>query len=173
MIFHLSEILKEDKKISLLQSLHPLGPYRLGNLLLPKCRKLENLKTLALVRVLLEAGANPNVAVDELHGNASLHVVAGLSDRQLGDAAERLLIEFGAKLHQVNKGEKTAPDIWIELNETEDKWNEDIGGWSERPEWCLPVRTLQCLSARVIRMHRLPYADGNTPATLHSLIELR
>jgi len=174
MIFHLPEILKEHEKYSLIQSLRPLGRYRLGNLLLPACRKLVNLETLALVRVLLEAGANPNVLpFDELHGNASLHVVAGLSDRQLGDAAGRLLIEFGAKLHQVNKAGKTALDIWIELNETEDKWNEEIGGWSERPEWCLPVRTLQCLSARVIRMHRLPYADGNTPATLHSLIELR
>ena len=66
-----------------------------------------------------------------------------------------------------------ALDIWIELNEMEVDPDDEADRWSGRPEWCLPVQTLQCLAARVIRANKLPYADGITPATLHSLIELR
>ncbi len=33
--------------------------------------------------------------------------------------------------------------------------------------------TLLCLVARVIRVHKIPYAVGRTPTVLHSLIELR
>jgi len=93
-----------------------------------------------------------------------------MSDRKLGDTAGLLLVDFGAKLHQVNKAGKTALDIWIELNETEGNWNEEAGGWRARPEWCLPVQTLLRLAARVIRVNKIPYADGKTPAVLHSLI---
>ena len=121
---------------------------------------------------LLEAGADPNVDVT-FAGNSSLHVVAGMSDQKLGDAAGLLLVEFGANLHQVNKAGKTALDVWIQLNEKEDEWNEEAGGWSARPEWSLPVQTLQCLAARVIRVHKIDYTNGKTPTVLHSLIELR
>jgi len=173
MIFHLPGILEKHETASLTQSLRQLGPHRLGNLLLLVCRNLSSFEALALVRVLLEAGADPNVVVDELLGNTLLHVAAGLSDRKMGDVAGLILIEFGAKLHRVNKAGKTALDIWIELNETKDNLNEALGGCSARPEWCCPLRTLLRLAARVIRVHKLPYADGNTPVTLHSLIELR
>jgi len=173
MFFRLPEILDDHNTASLTRSLRLLGPHRLGILLLPACRKLSNLKALALVRVLLEAGADPNVDVDRLHENASLHVVAGMSDRKLGDAACLLLVEFGAKLHQVNKAGKTALDIWIHHNETDDKWNEEAGGWSARPEWCCPLPSLLRLAARVVRVHKIPYADGKTPAILHPLIQLR
>jgi len=174
MIFHLPKMLNKDKTASsLIQSLRLLGPYRLGILLLPVCQKLGNVKALSPVRALLDAGADANVAVDERHGNASLHVAAGLSDRKLSDAASLLLVEFGASLHQVNKAGKTALDVWIQLNETEVNWNEEAGGWSARPEWCCPLPTLLRLAARVIRVNKIPYADGKTPSVLHSLIELR
>ena len=172
MIFHLPTILNERDTTSLIQSLRLLGPYRLGNVLIPACQKLGYFKSLALVRFLLEAGADPNVSVENLHGNATLHFAAMVIDRKLGDAACRLLVEFGAKLHQLNNAGNTALDIWIERNETEDNWNEEAGGWSTRPEWCCPLPTLLHLAARVIRVHKLPYADGATPANLHSLIEL-
>jgi len=172
MFFQLPKILNERETTSLTQSLRLLGPSRLGYLLLQTCLKLGNFKDLALVRLLLEAGADPNVDVT-FAGNSSLHVVAGMGDRKLGDAACLLLVEFGAKLHQVNKAGKTALDVWIELNETEDNWNEEAGGWSARPEWCCPLPTLLRLAARVIRVNKIPYADGKTPTVLHSLIELR
>jgi len=170
---HLPETQNELNKASLAQSLRFLGPHQLGNLLLQSCKKLSNFESLAVNRVILEAGADPNVAVDELHGNASLHIVAALTNRQLGDKAGHLLVGFGAKLHQVNKAEKTALDIWIELNEAEDDLVEEDDKWSARPEWCLPVPTLLSLAARVIRVHKIPYNDGKTPASLRPLIELR
>ncbi len=143
--------------------------------MLPTCNRLFYFKSLAVVRLLLDAGAYPNVAVTELHrnqhGNASLHIVAGMSDRKIGDAAGLLLVEFGAKLSQVNKAGKTALDIWIELNETED-YRVDEWSSSTRPEWCCPLQTLLCLAARVIRIYKIPYADGATPTILYPLIEL-
>jgi len=33
--------------------------------------------------------------------------------------------------------------------------------------------TLLHIAARVIRVHKIPYADGETPTNLHSLLELR
>jgi len=117
---------------SLSQTLHRLGPHRLGDLLLRTCYYYVR-------------HSKPYLA----------------------------LVEFGAKLYQVNKAGKTALDIWIELNETEVNWNEETGGWSARPEWCHPIPTLLRLTARVIRTHKIPYADGKTPINLHSLIELR
>jgi len=116
---------------------------------------------------------NPNLFVDGDTGDASLHFSARMSDRQLGDAACRLLIEFGAKLHKANTAGKTALDTLIELNETEDNLVEKAVNLSTRPEWCQPVQTLLCLAARVIRVHKIPYADGATPTNLHSLIELQ
>ncbi len=173
LILNLPEMSNVHNTISLTLSLRQLGPCQLGNLLLQSCKHLNHFKSLALVRVLLEAGADPNVAVDELHENASLHVAAGLSDRKLSGTAGRLLVEFGAKLHKVNNAGKTAVDIWIEFSETGDNWNEEAGGWSARPEWCLPVQTLLRLAARVIRVNKIPYANGKTPTVLHYLIQWR
>jgi len=141
--------------------------------LLQSCGNLKTYKSLAIVRVLLDAGADPNLDVDEVTGYAPLHIVAGMSDRKLGDAVCRLLVEFGANLHRVNKGGKTALDIWIELHKTEDNWNEEAHKCSTRPEWYRRVPTLLCIAARVIRIHRIPYADGATPTILYPFIELR
>ena len=127
---------------------------------------------MAIIRVILDAGVFPDLHVDCNTGDASLHFAAKLSDRKLGDAACRLLVGFGANLHQVNKAGKTALEMWIELNETEGDLFEEDDKWSSRPEWCRPVPTLLCLAARVIRVHKIFYIDGNTPVTLHALIEL-
>jgi len=159
---------------SLTQSFRLLGPRRLGFQLLSACRMIDDFKDLSSIRILLEAGAEPNVAVDEFFGNASLHFVAGMRDRKLSDIAGRLLVEFGAKLNKVNKAGKTALDIWNERKEMECKWNnEETVRWNARPEWCCPLPTLLNLAARVVRVHQIPYTDGRTPVALHSLIELR
>jgi len=158
----LLEMSNEHIRESLIQSLNQLGPCRLGNLLLQSCEDLEYFNSLALVRVLIDAGADPNVAVDKNEGNTSLHVAAGLRNRQLGDAAGRLLVEFGAKLYKVNKAGKTALNVW---NETRKNWN-------ARPDWWCPLPTLLGLAARVIRVNKIPYAEGKTPSILHALIEL-
>jgi len=174
MVLRRPEISNKKNTASLIQSLRLLGPRLLGFKLLPACRKLNNLKDLASIRNLLEAGADPNLVVDGFLGNPSLHFVAGMRDRKLSDIAGRLLVEFGAQLNKVNKAGKTALDTWIDRKKIESKGNNGASiGWSVRPEWCCPLPTLLILAARVVRVLKIPYADGKTPIVLHSLIELR
>jgi len=189
MIFGLPELSDEHNTgflnclSQLLRHLEPyLGPDRLGNLLFSWCpysfseiQDDPNLEfiNLARIRVLLEAGADPNATNQTYYGgnNTLLHFVAAMGDRELGDAAGRLLVGYGAKIALPNRAGKTALDIWIEKNETEEKWNEELGGWSARPEWCCPLPTLLNLAARVIRIRKIPYLSA--PVILHSVVELR
>ncbi len=177
MIFHLPEMENKQNMDLLAVSLRQLGPFRLGHLLraflFKEFKGLSDSESLALVRVLLNAGADPNVYVSEDFGNACLHVAATLRDRDLSDAICQLLVEFGAKPHLVNRAGKTALDIWIDFNESEGNWNEKVGGRTARPEWWCPLPTLSRLAARVIRNQKIPYVDGEMPTTLHGLIELR
>jgi len=163
----------------LLRQLEPyLGPGRLRKLFFPALPSFSNMQdfqfNLALIRVLLEAGADPN-ARDVMYlyfgNNTLLHFAAAVSDRELGDAVGRLLVGYGAKIDLLNEAGKTALDIWVERNETEENWNEELGGWNARPEWCCPIPTLLNLAARVIRVRKLPCLDA--PVTLHSVVELR
>jgi len=147
LIFHLPEISNEHNTDLLTQSLRKLGPRRLGYLLQPACRNICKFNNLALVRVLLEAGADPNVAVDEDAGNASLHVAAGFHDQELCEATGNLLLEHGAHLDRVNKAGKTAVDVWIE---TRNRIRASTR-WDSRPNWCRAVPNLLWLSARCVR----------------------
>ena len=79
MISHLPTLLNKNESTSLAKSLTLLGPCRLGNFLLLASKKMGDFKALALVRVLLEAGADPNGTVGERHGDAPLHIVARMS----------------------------------------------------------------------------------------------
>lgn len=149
-------------------------PEKFGTLLLNKaCQDYYSTYYLASIRLLLDAGADPN-SVDNL-GNAPLHVVARMPQnyRELMNAAARLLLDSGAFLHRENKSGKTAADIWIERNEKGHDQNEDDGArWNARPDWCRTTRSLACLSAKVIRSHEVFYSDGDMPATLDPFLEM-
>ena len=71
------------------QSLLQFEARRLGNLLLTACQKLSDSNYSALVRALLEAGSNPDVAVDDT-GNSSLHVAARLNDPVLSETKQEM-----------------------------------------------------------------------------------
>jgi len=155
----------------LFQVVHQNKPEQFGRRLLHiACIAKMNIHHFATIRLLLDAGADPN-AVDE-DGNASLHVLARLP-RKLLDPAARLLLESGAHLDRVNNSGKTAADIWIECNEMEDDRDEDDEArWKARPDWCRATRSLSCLSARVIRSNDVPHADGDLPASLNPFIKM-
>ena len=86
------------------------------NLLIAACRQQPTASTLAIIRLLLEVGADPNT-VDE-RGNAPLHHVV----LKMGEASESdspvatLLLEYGALPHQHNYSKKTPLDLWTRQN---------------------------------------------------------
>jgi len=167
MIFRLPGIPNKHNIDRLIQSLRHLEPRRLGNLLLTACQKLsEYPKYSALVRFLLEAGADPDAAVDEA-GNASLHAAARLNDPVLSEAIATLLLEKGAHPDRVNTAGQTAADVWIETRNR----NGVATGWSARPEWCRTVPKLLCLASRIIQAHKIPFKE-TTPVTLHSIVAM-
>jgi len=156
----------------LFQVVHRNKPEKFGTRLLHMaCEDKENIiHHFDTILLLLNAGADAN-AVDEF-GNAPLHVVASLP-QELMDPAVRLLLESGAHLDRVNNAGKTAADIWIECNETEEDQDEDDEArWQARPDWCRATRSLSCLSARAVRSHQVPYLDGDLPVTLNPFVEM-
>jgi len=122
---------------------------------------------LDIVRLLLEAGADPNVGVDGA-GNAPLHLAARLNDQVLSEAVTTLLVDFGAHVDRVNIAGQTATDVWIETRNR----NGAETGWNALPDWCRTVPNLLCLASRVIRVHKLPYTGGKTPAILLSFVRM-
>ena len=130
------------------------------------CKAEENIHHFATIRLLLDVGADPN-SVDK-DGNAPLHLVARLP-QELMDPAVSLLLESGAYLDRINNSGKTASDIWIECNEKDEN---DGARWKARPDWCSATRSLSCLSARMIRLNKVPYSDGGLPVTLIPFVDM-
>ena len=120
-----------------------------------------------VVRLLLEAGADPNVGPDGA-GNAPLHLAAGLYDQVLSEATTSLLVESGAHVDRVNKAGQTAAYCWIQTRNR----NGAETGWNDLPDWFRTVPNLLCLAARVIRVHKIPYTDGKTPVILHPFVAM-
>ncbi len=168
MIFRLPEMPNEHNMDRLILSLHQFELCLLGNLLLKACQQLSDSKYYsALVRFLLEAGADPDVAVDDA-GNSSLHVAARLNDPVLSETIATLLLEKGAHVDRVNKAGQTATDVWIETRNR----NGAETGWNALPDWCRTLPSLLCLAARVIQVHKIPYTRGKTPAILHPFVAM-
>jgi len=176
----------EVKDVKVLQWLFQLmrrdKPEQFGSFMLHEaCRNCYSTHYLATIRLLLDAGADPN-AVErppcmrwpmDPSGNTPLHVVAALPQncRELMDAAARMLLDAGAHLDSVNRSGMTAADIWIKRNEMGNNQDEDAR-WNARPDWCRTARSLSYLAGRVIRSHKIHYADGGIPSTLIPFLDV-
>jgi len=169
MMFELPGMLSEDRnRDSTIQLLRDrLGSCHLGILLIEAFENVWLGFYSDVTRLILEAGADPNVVVDE-DGNAPLHLAARFYDQVLSEAACSLLVDFGAHVDRVSKDGKTAKDIWIETRNR----NGAETGWDALPDWCRTVPNLLCLASRVLRLHKIPYTDGKTPASLHPIIAM-
>jgi len=138
------------------------------------CENPKGINLLKTVRLLLQLDANPNAGDKE--GNSPLHSLVQLN-RELIDPTARLLMEKGAHLDRVNKSGKTAVDLWLEKHGSRKRRLDEgdqqgaVGFKNELPDWAIEyVPRLLCLSARIIRAHRVPYRVA--PVTLHPFIEM-
>lgn len=123
------------------------------------------------VRLLLEAGTDPN-AGDE-NGDGPLHfLAASRTHDEVMDSTAHLLLNYGTHLDRVNKNGKTAAEIWVENQ----KWRngkEDVTTTIiDLPDWCREdIPKLSCLSARIISFHKIAYTE-KLPASLHSFVKM-
>lgn len=132
----------------------------------------------ATVRFILDCGGSPNLRRGD--GDAALHVLVQRphdtqSDLGLINRVARILVEFDAKLRQVNANGKTAADLWMLKNNTRRRRNcERAAEWRDLPDWLRPdtVPILQCLSAYAIRNNNIKYSD-RLPLSLISYVDKR
>ena len=127
---------------------------------------------LATIRFLLQAGADPDT-VDET-GNGPLHILMVMSfNEEQADSIARLLLDAGTHSDRENKRGVTIADLWYLITYGRrmepQQSKEEINGL---PQWCQKsVPKLICLSAKVIRHHRVPYSK--LPMRLQAFVELR
>ncbi len=157
-----------------------------GNILLPivfrtnfsinvilRYRGKESNLAFATVRLLLQAGADPDV-VDH-NGDNPLHI---LLDSRLQidaiDSVARLLVDAGANLDRVNHRGRTVASMWYErFGNLENQRQEIRQEFADLPDWCRRnVPTLMCLSARIIRRRRVPYIN-KLPVSLQAFVQMR
>ncbi len=77
-----------------------------------------------------------------------------------------LLLENDAHLDLRNDAGQTAADVWMNTH----KENGTKPKWDARPGWCRTVPDLLCLTAHIVRVHKIPYFE--TPVLLHSFIAM-
>ena len=167
MIESFPQVLDEHNSKCLNSLMAPRERNRKGLLLLAACKNEGDENYLVNIRTHLEAGADPNAGLDRV-GNSPLHLAAGLNDLKLSEATVTLLLEKGAHLDRVNKAGHSASDVWRKTCNR----NGAATGWSARSDWCRNVPNLLCLAARIIRVHKIPYSGGKTPAILHSFVRM-
>jgi len=117
----------------------------------------------ASIRLLLQAGANPN-SVDK-SGNGPLHFLAdNYNDKTVIAAAACFLVDYGAQPGRANKLGKSAVDTFCKRMKLDKRLDRD-----KLPSWCREtVSNLKCLSACVIRVHNLP--SNCLPLTLKRFV---
>lgn len=122
------------------------------NLLLLACTQKPDAGTLAIIRVLLEVGADPNTI--DIWGHSPLHhVVHWMKETTESDASSiaNLLLKHGALPHQRNYSNETPLDLWTKQN-----WK--LGRTLYPPTWTLTaVMPLTWWNVRSIRLHKTPY----------------
>ena len=121
------------------------------NLLISACHDpTNNASSLAIIRLLLEVGADPNAKTNR--GYSPLHLVAGWMDnRETESPIADLLLEIGAHLDSANILRETPLDVWKRIR---CDIAEEI---LLPPTWMNPVLRLSCWSARTIQRHKIPY----------------
>jgi len=164
-------------------------------LLLMACKPsyiFPNPSMVTSIRLLLDSGAETTET--DLEGNAPLHILARFNHRskKLVASTANLLLDRGAHLDQVNNSRKTAADVWIDLQkeerehrryeyegtddeETEEEEDAEVEAarWKALlPSWLRndSVPKLQCLTARVIRSHRVPFS--RLPPSLRRFVKM-
>ncbi len=151
------------------------GKNRYDGILPYVARTAPTNQLLPIIDLLLRTGANPNGA--DTNGDGALHHLAMRTKGEAPmDSTARILLNAGAHLDRVNNQRKTAADFWMERKNKKKKrylyflfWRVAAVGWmnaekmgAELPYWLkdqnIPNK-LKCLTARVIRHHKVPYVD--------------
>ena len=118
------------------------------NLLLSACSRKPSEVTLAIVRLLLEVGADPDA--NDRGGNSPLHLVARwMEEAETSSPTADLLLKHHAHLDQINIIGRTPLDVWKARHERS-------GRVLSPPAWMNPVLRLSCWSAISIKRSRIP-----------------
>jgi len=123
---------------------------------------LDSENSQAFVRFLLHFGSDADV-VDGYSGDGPLHILAAEPNGLWTNAIAQLLLDSGAHLDRTNKYGLTAADVWEQKRQQQRKrprgeghpagrWQDDLPDWLRED-----APRLMCLTARVIRSHRIPY----------------
>jgi len=140
------------------------------NLLLLACKTPVGYNSLAIIRLLLAAGADPN-CVDFSGNGPLLCLVSKIRDDAMIESIARLLLDSGTHLDRVNNQRKTAADFWLFVRNKKRR-DQDPLGWMDLPEWCREnVPSLKCLSASAVRLNKIPYKTV-LPVTLTLFTEI-
>ncbi|EFX73304.1 hypothetical protein DAPPUDRAFT_253421 [Daphnia pulex] len=121
--------------------------------------------TLSITKCLLELGADPNAA--DLYGATPLHLLA----MNRGNLAQSsLLLEYGARIHQMNANRLTPLILFQE-------WQSQIARQGN-PDHNLqsvinsaPPRPLRFLASQVLRKSGIPFDEEKVPPVLQSFIQ--
>ena len=112
--------------------------------------------SLDVIRLLIECGADPDARDNDL--NTALHVAASASAKPAKSALVQTLLELGGHLDSVNREGKSFSDV-LRGQPIHELVN------------VTRFTTLQCLAARALQKHAIPYRN-KLPASLSDFVDL-